>query len=199
MDFVTLVRGNHTLKMGGDPNIIQIRSKKQQIFELDLGGDIGFSGLPLFGPRLPATTGLQSYGLGFPISYIQGIGNSNQPFDNYPLAFFFQDSWRVNRKLTLNYGLRYDVEISPTFAPATAVNAAAEKALGVVEGIPRNYKNYAPRFGLAWDPTGGGKNVIRAGYGFFYDHPLTATPFYSTPPLCCPSVKLTPGPGPLSP
>jgi Carboxypeptidase regulatory-like domain/TonB dependent receptor len=198
MDSVTLVRGKHTLKMGGDANIIQIRSKKQQIFELDFGGDIGFAGLPLFGPSLPATTGLQSYGLGFPISYIQGIGNSNKPFDNYPLAFFFQDSWRVNRKLTLNYGVRYDVEISPLFTPATAVNAAAEKALGVVEGIPRNYKDYAPRFGLAWDPAGDGKTVIRVGYGLFYDHPLLATAFDSTTADGGRSVQLTSVPGPLS-
>jgi len=59
------------------------------------------------------------------------------------------------------------------------VNAAAEKALGVVEGIPRDYNNVAPRFGLAFDPTGSGKTVIRAGFGLFYDHPLLATAFDS--------------------
>jgi hypothetical protein len=195
-DHVSLVRGNHTFKMGGDFNLIQLRSNKAQIFELDFGGDVNFGGLAASnfvgtdcvggtgascagGIALPGTTGLQSYGLGIPTTYIQGIGNSNQPFDNLPIGFFFQDSWRASRKLTLNYGLRYDVEISPLFAPATAVNAAAEKALGVTEGIPRNYKNVAPRFGLAWDPQGNGKMVIRAGYGLFYDHPLLAVAFDS--------------------
>jgi len=128
---------------------------------------------------LPGTTGLQSYGLGVPTSYIQGIGNSNNPFDNIPMGFFFQDSWRMNRHLTVNYGVRFDAEISPLFAPATAVNAAAENVLGVVEGIPRDYNNVAPRIGLAWDPVGNGKTVIRAGYGLFYDHPLLATAFDS--------------------
>jgi Carboxypeptidase regulatory-like domain/TonB dependent receptor len=178
-DYLTLVRGVHTFKIGGDYNLIQLRSKKAQIFELDFGGDVNFGGLALFGSGVPGTTGLQSYGLGIPTSYIQGIGNSNNPFNNKPMAFFLQDSWRLNRHLTANYGVRYDAEITPLFAPATPVNAAAEKLLGVVEGIPRDYNNVAPRFGLAWDPSGSGKTVIRAGYGMFYDHPLLATAFDS--------------------
>jgi Carboxypeptidase regulatory-like domain/TonB dependent receptor len=197
----TITHGRHTFKVGVDFNLIQLRSKKQQIFELDFGGVANFSGLTAStfglpdcfnlatGPHtgacstgeisLPGTTTLQSYGLGLPTTYIQGIGSSNQPFDNFPIAFFAQDSWRVTRKLTLNYGLRYDLEISPLFAPATSINAAAEKALGVTEGIPRDYKNIAPRIGLAWDPTGDGKTVVRAGYGLFYDHPLLAIAFDS--------------------
>ena len=177
-DHVTWTHGNHTFKFGGDYNLIQLRSSKAQIFELDFGGDATFGGLPLFGP-LPPTTGFQSYGLGIPTEYVQGIGNSNSPFDNIPIGVFAQDSWRVTRKLALNFGVRYDVEISPLFKPATAVNAAAEQALGVVEGIPRDYNNVAPRFGLAWDPAGDGKTVIRAGYGLFYDHPLLAVAFDS--------------------
>ena len=175
-DNVSLVRGKHTFKMGGDVNLIQLRSKKQQIFQLDFGGDVNFGGISI-GAGVPNTTGLQAYGLGIPGSYIQGIGSSNNPFDNIPMGFFLQDNWRLNRHLTVNYGVRYDVEISPLFAPGTAINAAAEKALGVVEGIPRDYNNVAPRIGLAWDPAGNGKTVIRAGYGIFYDHPLLATAF----------------------
>jgi Carboxypeptidase regulatory-like domain/TonB dependent receptor-like, beta-barrel len=191
-DNVSISRGGHTFKLGGDVNFIQLRSAKQQIFTLDFGGLANFGGLAAstFGLPdsvnlgaqtllLPGTTGLQSYGLGIPTTYIQGIGQSNEPFDDIPFGFFAQDSWRVNRKLALNYGVRYDVEISPLFAPATAVNAAAEKALGVTEGIPRDYNNVAPRFGLAWDPAGDGKMVIRAGYGIFYDNPLLAIAFDS--------------------
>ena len=200
-DNVTLVRGAHTFKVGGDYNLIQLRSAKAQIFELDFGGDVNFGGFsagtflfdcvnPATGANhngscasneiaLPGTTALQSYGLGVPTSYIQGIGSSNEPFDNIPIALFAQDNWRLNRHLAVNYGVRYDVELTPLFNPATSVNAAAEKALGVVEGIPRNYKDVAPRFGVAWDPAGNGKTVIRAGYGMFYDHPLLATAFDS--------------------
>ena len=183
-DTIAKTFGRHTLKFGADFNLIQLRSSKAQIFELDFGGDVNFGGIEagLLNPAfagLPAATGVQAYGLGIPTTYIQGIGNSNQPFDNIPIGLFAQDSWKVNRKLTVNYGLRYDVEISPLFAPATAVNAAAEKALGVVEGIPRDYSNFGPRLGLAWDPSGNGKTVVRAGYGLFYDHPLLAIAFDS--------------------
>lgn len=192
-DDVSLVRGRHTFKFGGDVNIVQLRSAKSQIFELDFGGDVNFGGLAAsvfgfpdcvpVGPgnciALPGATGLQAYGLGIPTTYIQGIGTSNQPFDNLPFGFFAQDSWRISRKLTMNYGVRYDVEITPLFAPATAINQQAEKALGVVEGIPRDYNNVAPRIGLAWDPSGDGRTVVRAGYGLFYDHPLLAIAFNS--------------------
>jgi len=187
-DNVSLVRGKHTFKVGADVNLIQLRSKKAQIFELDFGGDVNFGGFSastfgfpdsIAGINLPGTTGLQSYGLGVPTSYIQGIGNSNNPFDNIPMGFFAQDAWRIKRNLTLNYGVRYDVEISPLFAALPGINPAAEQVLGVTEGIPRNYKNVAPRLGLAWDPKGDGKTVIRAGFGMFYDHPLLATAFDS--------------------
>ena len=178
-DQFSIIRGKHTFKFGADYNLVQLRSNKAQIFQLDFGGDVNFGGLTPFGSSLPGTIGLQSYGLGIPITYIQGIGNSNMPFDNTPMGFFAQDSWKLNRKLTINYGVRYDVELSPLFTPATAVNAAAEQALGVTEGIPRNYSNVGPRLGVAWDPAGDGKTVIRAGYGLFYDHPLLATAFDS--------------------
>ncbi len=191
-DGITWTHGRHTFKFGGDVNLIQLRSSKDQIFQLDFGGVANFGGLsastfglpdtvatPTGVIALPGTTGFQSYGLGIPTSYIQGIGQSNQPFDNLPFAFFAQDSWRLTSKLTLNYGVRYDIEISPLFAPATSVNAAAEKALGVVEGIPRDSNNVAPRIGIAWDPKGDGRTVVRAGYGLFYDHPLLAIAFDS--------------------
>jgi hypothetical protein len=203
-DHVSLIRGKHTFKMGGDYNLIQLRSAKAQIFELDYGGVVNFGGIATSTVTnnalhdcysatgvghngtcapgefsLPGTTALQSYGLGIPTTYIQGIGQSSQPFDNFPIGLFFQDSWRANRHVTVNYGLRYDVEITPLFSPLNAFNGAAEKALGVVEGIPRDYHNVAPRLGIAWDPKGDGKTVIRAGFGLFYDHPLLAIAFDS--------------------
>ena len=116
----TITRGRHTFKVGVDFNLLQLRSSKQQIFELDFGGVVDFGSLSAdtFGipdsvtlpsgttVNIPGATSLQSYGLGIPTDYIQGIGSSNQPFNDIPIAFFAQDSWRATRKLTINYGLR---------------------------------------------------------------------------------------------
>ncbi len=188
-DNLSWVKGHHTFKMGADINYIQLRSKKPQVFELNFGGVMNFGGLTPANLSLPSTfngvtvpgfTGAQAYGLGLPTTFIQGIGNSNRLFNDPAMGYFIQDSWKIHPRLILNYGVRYDVEYTAQFQPATALNAAAEKAFNVTEGYPRDYNNVAPRFALAWDPMGNGKTVVRAGYGLFYDHPSFASAFLST-------------------
>ncbi|HEV3254992.1 MAG TPA: TonB-dependent receptor [Candidatus Acidoferrales bacterium] len=192
-DNLSLVHGSHTFKIGIDTNLIQLRTYASQTFELNFGGVYTFGDLSPGTFSLPSsisTTGgpvqvpnfsaVQAYGLGLPTSFIQGIGHSRKTFDNNTVGPFFQDSWRINHHLTLNYGLRYDVELSPIFSPGTPANKAGEAQFGVVEGIPNYYKAFQPRIALAWDPTGSGKTVIRAGYGIFYDHPALALAFLAT-------------------
>src|SRR6266849_1929819 len=188
-DNLAWVKGHHTFKMGADINYIQLRSKKAQVFELNFGGVMNFGGLTASNLSLPSTfngvtvpgfTGVQAYGLGLPTTFIQGIGNSNRLFDDPLMGFFIQDSWKINPRLTLNYGVRYDLELTAQFKPATALNAAAEKAFNVTEGYPRDFNNVAPRVALSWDPMGDGKTAIRVGYGLFYDHPSFASAFLST-------------------
>src|SRR5467141_2428121 len=82
-DNFSFVRGKHNFKVGADANVIQLRSSKKQIFELDFGGDVNFGGFAAstFGfpnnipgvTALPGTTAMQSYGLGIPTTYIQGF------------------------------------------------------------------------------------------------------------------------------
>ena len=181
-DNLTWTKGRHTLKFGGDTNLIHVNTGASQIFTLNYGGVYTFAGLDAGSLNsafagLPGLNAVQAYGLGIPSTFFQGIGNTNFPSNDKSLGVFAQDSWKVNRKVTLNYGVRYDVEWAPIFPAATAINAAAEQALGEIQGIPMNSKNVQPRIALAWDPWGDGKTVIRAGYGIFYDNPSIALAF----------------------
>jgi hypothetical protein len=115
---------------------------------------------------------VQAYGAGLPGDFIQGLGSPSDSFHNIPIGAFWQDSWRVSPKLTLNYGVRYDVELAPKFKPPDTLALAGYKFLGLQKGIQTDTNNIQPRLGLAWDPRGDGKTVIRASYGIFYDHPL---------------------------
>ena len=194
-DNFTKVWGNHTFKFGGDINFVDIPSA---VFELN------FAGLFNFGPfaagnlnaafgqlGAPDLTPVQAYGLGLPSTYIQGFGDPVSRIKNRPLAFFAQDSWKIHPRLTINYGLRYDVEFTETIQPvdfsdplsgislSSADLLAAQDALNVQQGIPRDNNNIAPRFGFALDTFGNGKTVIRGAIGLFYDHPLLAVAFNS--------------------
>src|SRR6266849_4432329 len=180
-DSLTWTKGRHTFKFGGDVNLVKINTNSSQIFTLNYGGVYTFAGFGAedlgFPAAFPGFNAVQAYGLGLPTTYFQGIGNTNRPSTDTGLGVFAQDSWRINRKLTLNYGVRYDVEWAPIFSPATSINNTAEQALGVIQGIPLNTKNVQPRIGIAWDPWGDDKTVIRAGYGIFYDNPSLALVF----------------------
>jgi hypothetical protein len=127
----------------------------------------------------PGVTAVQAYGAGAPQTFIQGFNDPNSRFSNTQTSLFAQDSWRIRPNFTLNYGVRYDVETPPTFEPVNAEIAAAEAALNVLEGIPRDNNNFQPRVAIAWDPWNDGRTVVRAAYGFFYDHPLLAIAFNS--------------------
>jgi hypothetical protein len=186
------VVGSHTFKFGGDINFVSI---PRALFELNFAGLFNFSDFNAanlgFPANAPAFTPVQSYGLGLPQNYIQGFGDPISAINNKPIAFFAQDTWRATRRLTLNYGIRYDVELTEQIAPvglrdplsgislSSADILAAQDALGVQQGIPRDYNNWAPRFGFAWDMFGNGRTVIRGAVGLFYDHPLLAVAFNS--------------------
>jgi hypothetical protein len=195
-DNMTWVKGSHTFKWGVDFNLLQVRSSTNQIFQLDFGGLFRVSALSASSTGLPTNiNAVQAYGLGIPGGMLQGIGASGRTFNNNQLGIFAQDSWKIHRRFTLNYGVRYDLEFSPIFTPGTAINSAAEKALGVFEGIQRDKNNVAPRIGVAIDPFGDDKTVIRAGYGLFYDHPPLAVPFLAATADGALSVQQQFGPG----
>jgi hypothetical protein len=196
-DSLNYVTGNHTFKFGGDYASVNIPSA---IFELNFAGLYNFGGLsassvaafPTVGAAAPPDfTAVQQYGLGLPTNYIQGFGNPVSKLSNKPIAWFAQDSWKIRRNFTLNYGIRYDYELTQQIAPVgvtdpfsgivlTPANLlAAQDAINVQQGFPRDKNNYAPRVGIAWDIKGDAKTVVRAAMGIFYDHPLLAIGFNS--------------------
>jgi hypothetical protein len=169
--------GHHDTKFGADFNYLPIKA----IFTVNYGGvydfgtfsasDLGFVA-PAGVTAFPALSAVQAYGAGLPGDFIQGIGSPSDSFHNIPIGVFWQDSWRANRNVTLNFGVRYDVEIPPSFKAPQGLALPAYHLLGLQKGIQTDKNNFQPRLGLAWDPAGNGKTVVRASYGMFYDHPL---------------------------
>jgi hypothetical protein len=166
-DNVSWTMGKHGTKFGVDFNYIPTKAT----FTVNYGGVYDFGTQSLF-PGLPVFSPVQAYGLGMPGDFIQGLGSPSDSFPNKPLGVFWQDSWRVRPNLTLNYGVRYDVEFPPQFKPPQGLALPAYNALGLQKGIQTDTNNIQPRLGIAWDPKGDGKTVVRASYGIFYDHPL---------------------------
>ena len=149
-DNFTLVRGNHTMKFGGEELLRGNHTESHTFFP----GRFVFGSLPggLISQQLAGTTinPLQAASFGLPQVFQQGFGNPVYPYYTRPFtAVYFQDSWRMASNLTLNYGLRY--ELDTQYAP-----------LGTYK------KDFGPRVSIAWDPFKDHKTVVRAGYGIFY-------------------------------
>lgn len=155
---------NHSLKLGEDASYIPLNVQATTEF----GGDYVFSDATVV-PGMPAFSGIQAYGLGLPQTFTQGLGTPNTRFIDKTLGAYVQDSWKVRPNVVLNYGVRYNVEFTPTFPASTAMAGAAQQAMGTVRGLPVDKNNIAPRLGLAWDPSNDGKTVVRASAGIFYD------------------------------
>jgi hypothetical protein len=149
-DNFTLVRGHHTFKFGGSELLRGNHTESHTFFP----GRFVFSSLPggAISPQLASTsiTSLQAASFGIPVVFQQGFGNPVYPYYTRPFtAGYFQDTWQIRRNLTLNLGLRY--ELDTQYAPLHTYK-----------------KDFGPRVSFAWDPFGNHKTVIRGGYGIFY-------------------------------
>ncbi len=179
-DNFSWLKGNHNVKFGVDLNHIPVEAD----FTVNFGalfnfGDLGATSLSPAFAGFPSFSPVQAYGLGIPTVFVQQVGDPHYAESLTTLGLFLQDSWRIKPNFTLNIGVRYDVEFTPSEAALNSIAQAGQDFLGITQGIPRDTNNIAPRIGIAWDPWNNGKTVIRASYGLFYDHPLIGLGFLS--------------------
>ncbi len=99
------------------------------------------------------------------------------------MGFYIQDDWKIKPRFTLNLGLRYDLDINWYNQQQYANNRTylVLKAIGSPYGaLPQTpTHDFSPRVGFAWDVTGNGKNVVRAGFGIFFDQMMMINNFTS--------------------
>jgi len=127
-------------------------------------------------------------------SFSVTLGSQSSSIDEGALGFFVQDNYKVRSNLTLELGLRYDWNITPTerydrfivFDSSTASLIRVGRDLDEV--YQQNNKNVQPRVGFAWDPFGTGKTSVRAAYALLTDQPMTSIVIGTTtnPPLAMP-------------
>jgi hypothetical protein len=166
VDQLSYSLGKHAFKFGGEV-------RDGRITQVGYGtgkGVFTFSGKQSFG----GSTALEDFLAGDPTKAQIVVGYPGRNLSQWGYAAFVQDDWRVRPRITLNLGLRWEYDAPPTEANNLLGNW--EPAVGleqVGKQISSPYKpdrkDFGPRVGAAWDVTGKGTTVIRAGGGLMYD------------------------------
>ena len=200
------IRGRHELKFGGG----------YQHLNFNVLQGIATNGFFVFDPGFPiAGDGFAAFLFGQPVFFLQGRGDFSRGIRGNSLNGYAQDTYKVNSRLTLNFGLRYELPFPYTeihnrqtlFIPgrqSTVMPNAPEGLLypgdrGVPAGlIPTFTKGFAPRVGFALDPTGEGKWLVTSAYGMFWEpyytgqggplqSPISAPPYLQTAQISVPN------------
>ena len=192
VDHVSYLHGKHAFKFGGE--MLYLRTFFDQI--PNGRGTFTFSGSPNVIPNGTAywngtVAGIPSAGISDLEAYLAGLpdagtggailqGSPARTYTQWDFSGFFEDSYRVTSKVTLNLGIRYEY-----FTPIQEIHNLIgnwDPALGMeqvgLNGLKSAYNAYpkdiSPRLGVAWDVSGKGTTVIRAGGGIYYDNPASA-------------------------
>jgi outer membrane receptor for ferrienterochelin and colicin len=192
-DSVTLIRGSHTMKFGGEYNY----AKASQVFAFRQFGSFSFNFTGTDAANVISVLRILSAGGNSTTANANGnttgaiidptnrfddtrarygrqIGNGLLTLSSPQYAVFAQDSWRVTPNFTLNFGLRYEAQIMPqpdtSNTALTSAVMAATLPLGAIDPrVIADQKNqWAPRGGFAWDPWKDGKGVIRGYTGIYF-------------------------------
>jgi hypothetical protein len=160
-DTLSYLRGNHSLKFGGE--------YRRFIGNSILGdeGQIGYASFAAFLANQPN-------------SFVVNLGGNHPSRVSQPaMGLFAMDSYKIRSYLTLELGLRWEWNFTPTEADnRSSVFLPAQSWLvqlgtnGVNQEYHQNNKLFQPRVGFSWDVFHNGKTVLRSGYGILYDEPL---------------------------
>lgn len=175
-DDINYVKGNHTFKMGFDYSYIPFADDTV----INYAGTWSFATDQPFNPKDPATIA----NLKNPTQFTAALPPqyTSVPISQY--GAYIQDDWRVHRDLTLSLGLRWDREVG-SYNEDLNPNGFKNPATGAPIAIPfigdpsqrGQTHNFGPRFGFAWNVFGTDKNVIRGGYGIYYNNIQTLLNF----------------------
>jgi hypothetical protein len=177
-DTLSWVRGRHSFKFGGE-----LRDFRNNNFNND-------PGTLVFKNTLGATNSFQSAQV---LTAARTLGNVASRINQGALDFFGTDSWKISSSLTLELGLRYAWNMTPSEAQdrfSTVVPAAGGGTIITPASEPygQNAKNFEPRVGFALDVFHNSKTVLRGAYAYQVDQPITGiiTALTSNPPFALP-------------
>jgi hypothetical protein len=188
-DTMTITRGQHTLKFGGDVNRVNdlldnLRLESGSYAYNNLG-DFIVDYINVTTPLGATTscftnTGARAAlraGRCYTSNYQQAFGPTAFRIKTTDFNFFAQDDIRVTPRLTVNLGVRYEYEKLPEPQIANPLTNLTGQFVGPdqTKAFASDKNNFGPRFGFAYDITGDGKTSVRGGYGIYYGRIINST------------------------
>lgn len=173
----THIVGNHQFKFGADIRHaynLRVPSDAHRAGELVFRNDITVGGAS----GADGGAGIAGFLLGLTSTFNRYVSNSTNAYETQPRLFFYaKDTWRITPKLTLDYGLRYELFIPESASGSNKGGwidiATGETRIAGVQGVDlkgntnTDFKHFSPRIGIAYQATP--KTVVRMGYGRSYD------------------------------
>jgi hypothetical protein len=165
VDHISYTRGSHAIRFGGELH-------RDAFVGAGYGGARGRIKFGLGGGTLPF--GIEDFFAGLSSHASLLVGDPTRHIHNWGFAGFVQDDWRVSKSLTLNIGLRYEVNSTIKEDHNLLGNFDPSKGLVQVgQGLSSPYHgdhhDFAPRLGFAWDVTGNNRTVVRGGASLMYE------------------------------